>query len=128
MSKISDSEHEARLLQESKAASEKKRKLEEDIRIADARNNLLLESAAQKDIEAYKQRSLVPMLGPLRRRKWPKCQDDFWITVSHPTPQSRDLPIIAYCVFAVTLERLAIDRRRKRAPEIRYGRMRKVFR
>lgn len=49
MSKISDSEHEARLLKESNAASEKKRKLEEDIRIADARNNLLLESAAQKD-------------------------------------------------------------------------------
>jgi len=62
MSKISDSEHEARLLKESKAASEK-RKLEEDIRIADARNNLLLESAAQKDIEAYKKRSLVPKLG-----------------------------------------------------------------
>ena len=64
MSKISDSEHEARLLKESKAAaSEKKRKLEEDIRIADARNNLLLESAAQKDIEAYKKCSLVPKLG-----------------------------------------------------------------
>jgi len=63
MSKISDSEHEARLLKESKAASENKRKLEEDIRIADARNNLLLESAAQKDIEAYKKRSLVPKLG-----------------------------------------------------------------
>ena len=62
MSKISDSEHEARLLKESKAASEK-RKLEEDIRIADARNNLLLESAAQKDIEAHKKRSLVPKLG-----------------------------------------------------------------
>ena len=62
MSKISDSEHEARLLKESKAASEK-RKLEEDIRIADARNNVLLESAAQKDIEAYKKRSLVPKLG-----------------------------------------------------------------
>ena len=62
MSKISDSEHEARLLKESKAASEK-RILEEDIRIADARNNLLLESAAQKDIEAYKKRSLVPKLG-----------------------------------------------------------------
>jgi hypothetical protein len=63
MSKISDSEHEARLLKESKAASEKKRKLEEDIRIADARNNLLLESATQKDIEAYKKRSLVPKRG-----------------------------------------------------------------
>lgn len=63
MSKISDSEHEARLLKESKAASEKKRKLEEDIRIADARSNVLLESAAQKDIEAYKKRSLVPKLG-----------------------------------------------------------------
>ena len=69
MSKISDSEHEARLLKESKAASEKKRKLEEDIRIADARNSLLLESAAQKEIEAYKQRSLVPKLGPLHRQK-----------------------------------------------------------
>jgi hypothetical protein len=71
MSKISDSEHEARLLKESKAASEKKRKLEEDIRIADARNNLLLESAAQKDIEAYKKRSLVPKLGNLLRDNLP---------------------------------------------------------
>jgi hypothetical protein len=71
MSKISDSEHEARLLKESKAASEKKRKLEEDIRIADARNNLLLETAAQKDIEAYKKRSLVPKLGNLLRDNLP---------------------------------------------------------
>jgi hypothetical protein len=63
MSKISDSEHEALLLKESEAASEKKRKLEKDIRIADARNNLLLETAAQKDIEAYKKRFLVPKLG-----------------------------------------------------------------
>jgi len=63
MSKISDSVHEARLLIESKAAGEKKRKLEENIRIADARNNLLLESAAQMDIEAYKKRYLVPKLG-----------------------------------------------------------------
>ena len=63
MSKISDSVHEARLSKESKAANEKQRKLEEYIRIADARNNLLLESAAQKDIEAYKKRFLVPKLG-----------------------------------------------------------------
>jgi hypothetical protein len=63
MSRISDSEHQARLLKETKAASEEKRKLEEDIRIADARNKLLLESAAQKDIEAYKKRSLVAKLG-----------------------------------------------------------------
>ena len=63
MSKISDSVHEARLLQESKAAREKKRKLEEDIRVADARNNLVLENAAQRDVEAYKKRSLVPKLG-----------------------------------------------------------------
>jgi hypothetical protein len=59
MSRISDSEHQARLLKETKAASEKKRKLEEDFRIADARSKLLLESAAQKDIEAYKKRSLA---------------------------------------------------------------------
>jgi hypothetical protein len=63
MSRISDSEHQAWLLKETKAASEEKRKVEEDIKIADARNKLLLESAAQKDIEAYKKRSLVPKLG-----------------------------------------------------------------
>ena len=52
-----------RLSEDPVGASEKKRKLEEDIMIADARNNLLLESAAQKDIEAYKKRSTVPQLG-----------------------------------------------------------------
>jgi hypothetical protein len=63
MSKISDSEHQAQLLKEISAVSEKKRKLEEEIRIADARSKLLLESAARKDIEAYKKRSVVPKIG-----------------------------------------------------------------
>jgi hypothetical protein len=38
MSRISDSEDQARVLKETKAASEKKRKLEEDIRITDGRS------------------------------------------------------------------------------------------
>jgi hypothetical protein len=39
--------------------NEKKRKLEENLRAADVRNKLLLESAARKDIEAYKNRHVV---------------------------------------------------------------------
>jgi hypothetical protein len=30
-------------------------------------------------------------------RKCPKCHDYFGVTVSHPTPQARELPITAYC-------------------------------
>ena len=43
-------------LRESFESSEKKRKVEEDIKIADARSNI--ENDALKDIEAYKTRSL----------------------------------------------------------------------
>jgi hypothetical protein len=39
--------------------NEKKRKLEENLRAADVRNKLLLESAARKDIEAYKNSHVV---------------------------------------------------------------------
>jgi hypothetical protein len=59
MFKISDRERQAWLLKDTEAVSEKKRKVEEHIRIVDARWTLLVESAARKDIEAYKQRSLV---------------------------------------------------------------------
>ena len=45
-------------LRESFELSEKKRKVEEDIKIADARSKLIIENDALKDIEAYKTRSL----------------------------------------------------------------------
>jgi hypothetical protein len=57
--KISDPGRQACLLKETEAASDKKRKVEEHIRIIDARRRLLVESEAWKDIEAYKQLSLV---------------------------------------------------------------------
>jgi hypothetical protein len=59
MLKISDRERQAWLLKDTEAVSEKKRKVEEHIRTVDARWSLLVETAARKDIEAYKQRSLV---------------------------------------------------------------------
>jgi len=52
--KILDSELQARLLRDSTQISEKKRKLEEAIRAADARNKFFIENAAQKDIESFK--------------------------------------------------------------------------
>jgi hypothetical protein len=63
MDKISDTELQAKLLRETIQASAKKRKLEEDIETADARSKLLMESAARKDIEAYKKRRPVSKLG-----------------------------------------------------------------
>jgi hypothetical protein len=63
MPDIVDTKLQASLVRESIEASEKKWKLEEDIRTADSRNTLLIESAAQKDIEAYKKRPLVPKRG-----------------------------------------------------------------
>jgi hypothetical protein len=56
---ISDRERQAWLLKDTEAVSEKKRKVEEHIRTVDARWSLLVESAARRDIEAYKQRSLI---------------------------------------------------------------------
>jgi hypothetical protein len=63
MDKISDTELQAKLLRETIQASAKKRKLEEDIETTDARSKLLIESAARKDIEAYKKRRPVSKLG-----------------------------------------------------------------
>ncbi|HEY7220755.1 MAG TPA: hypothetical protein VH985_20440 [Candidatus Binatia bacterium] len=60
---MADTELQARLLKDAIEASEKKRKLEEDIRIAETRSKLLLESAARKDIEVYKKRSLAAKYG-----------------------------------------------------------------
>jgi hypothetical protein len=49
----------ARLLREIIDLNEKRRKIEADLRTADVRNKLLIESAARKDIEAYKNRHVV---------------------------------------------------------------------
>jgi hypothetical protein len=54
MPKILDTELQARLLRDTTRISEKKRKLEEAIRAADARNKFFIENAAQKDIESFK--------------------------------------------------------------------------
>jgi hypothetical protein len=40
-------------------ANEKKRKLEENLRTLDVRSQLLVDSAARKDIEAYKKRHVM---------------------------------------------------------------------
>jgi hypothetical protein len=45
-------------LNEAIETSEKKRKLEEDIKTAEARSQMLLENAARTDIEAYKKQLL----------------------------------------------------------------------
>ena len=59
MPKIPDSELQARLSREAVQASEKMRKLEEAITMADSRNKLLIDNAARKDIESYKSRRPV---------------------------------------------------------------------
>ena len=58
MPNIVDTKLQAELVSKSLELSEKKRKLEEDIKIADARSKLIIENDALKDIEAYKTRSL----------------------------------------------------------------------
>ena len=63
MRKISDPELQAKILRETVEATKNKQKVEEDIRIAEARSKLLLESEAQNDIEAYKKRPVIPPLG-----------------------------------------------------------------
>lgn len=56
---VSDTELQARRLREIIDLNEKRRKIEEDLRTADVKNKLLIESAARKDIEAYKNRHVV---------------------------------------------------------------------
>jgi hypothetical protein len=56
---VSDTELQTRLLREIIDLNEKRRKIEADLRTADVKNKLLIESAARKDIEAYKNRHVV---------------------------------------------------------------------
>jgi hypothetical protein len=62
MPKFPDTEIQARLIKEILELTERKQKLEKDLRKADAWHNLLIESAARKDIEAYRKRPLVAKL------------------------------------------------------------------
>ena len=62
MRTMPDTELQATLLREIIEVNEKKRKLEENLKTADVRSKLLTESAARKDIEAYKNRRGLPKL------------------------------------------------------------------
>ena len=62
MRTMPDTELQATLLREIIEVNEKKRKLEENLRTADVRSKLLIDSAARKDIEAYKNRRGLPKL------------------------------------------------------------------
>lgn len=56
---VPDTELQPTLLSEIIDVSEKKRKVEENLRTADMRSKLLIDSAARKDIEAYRNRPMV---------------------------------------------------------------------
>ncbi len=56
MRTLPDTELQATLLREIIEVNEKKQKLEESLRTADVQSKLLIDSAARKDIEAYKNR------------------------------------------------------------------------
>jgi len=58
MRTVPDTELQATLLREIDV-SEKKLKVEENLRTADMRSKLLIDSAARKDIEAYRNRPVV---------------------------------------------------------------------
>ena len=70
---IVDTKLQAELVSKSLELSEKKRKLEEDIKIADARSKLLIENDALKDIEAYKTR--FPPEAWLALRRWQRPRE-----------------------------------------------------
>jgi hypothetical protein len=59
MRPLPDIELQARLLREMIEVTEKKRKLEAALSAVDVRSQLLIDSAARKDIEAYKNRHVV---------------------------------------------------------------------
>jgi hypothetical protein len=56
---VHDTELQRRLLNEMIEINERKRKLETALAAVDARNRLLIETAARKDIEVYKDRHRV---------------------------------------------------------------------
>jgi len=34
-----------------------------------------------------------------RVKRCPNCRDDFWVAISHPSPEAKELPITAYCAL-----------------------------
>jgi hypothetical protein len=60
MSKFANSDFQAGLLKEIEKAAVRKRKLEEDIKSVDAVNKVLIDKAAQRDIEAFRNRHHRP--------------------------------------------------------------------
>ena len=64
-----------------------------------------------------------------RVKRCPNCRDDFWVTLGNPSPKTKELPITAYCTlcgYALKGWRLIVGG--KRASDVRYARMRTVFR
>jgi C4-type Zn-finger protein len=58
-------------------------------------------------------------MAPYSVKRCPNCHDDFWVTISHPSPQAKELPITAYCAlcgYALRGWRLIVGG--KRAPEV----------
>ena len=61
-------------------------------------------------------------------RTCPRCRGSFCVTISHPSPASREFPISAWCtVCGYELKGWRVIDRRKLQPDVRVGRMRKVF-
>jgi hypothetical protein len=65
MRAVHDTELQRRLLNEMIEINERKRKLETALAAVDARNRLLIETAARKDIEVYKDRHMVAAVANL---------------------------------------------------------------
>jgi hypothetical protein len=68
MQAVHDTELQRRLLNEMIEINERKRKLETALAAVDARNQLLIETAARKDIEVYKNRHTVAEVANLIMR------------------------------------------------------------
>jgi|GEM_PF-4424159 len=61
-------------------------------------------------------------------RSCPRCRDYLRVTISHLAPESRELSISARCNdCGYALEGWRVIVRPKQQPEVRVGRMRKVF-
>jgi len=62
-------------------------------------------------------------------RKCPRCREDFGIVITHPSARRSEFSINGFCeACGYRLKGWRLILGRKRAPEIRWGRIRKVFR
>lgn len=61
-------------------------------------------------------------------RTCPRCREYLYVTIVHPTPESRELPISAWCaVCSYELKGWRLIVNDKSQADVRFGRMRKVF-